>query len=283
MARWLAVAMVITLPVLAAAQNAPRPDADPRIEKIVASVSEERLKELLTKLVSFGTRNTLSDQTSPTSGIGAARNWILEEMRRSSEKLRVNFDTHTILPQGRITREVDLRNVMAILPGRSPRRIYISGHYDSVNIGGQNQSNSAAPGANSRRRSTDAARIQSERRGQRRQRRRQRHGVDDGAGAGVCGERHPVRCDAGVHHLGRRGTGPGRLQRARRGSQEEQRAHRSRLQQRHRRQLDRRQRHSRCRVDQGLCDRPRGFAGPIAGALHQEDGGRRTCRRIAFA
>ena len=36
---------------------------------------------------------------------------------------------------------------MAILPGRSPRRIYVSGHYDSVNIGGQNLSNSAAPGA----------------------------------------------------------------------------------------------------------------------------------------
>src|SRR4030095_6368801 len=138
---------VLIGPALLSAQ-APRPDADPRIEKIVASISEERLKELLTMLVSFGTRNTLSAQTSPTMGIGAARNWILEEMRRSSEKLRVNFDTHTILPQGRITREVDLRNVMAILPGRSPRRIYISGHYDSVNIGGQNQSNAAAPGAN---------------------------------------------------------------------------------------------------------------------------------------
>jgi hypothetical protein len=146
--RSMIVALVLmTMTAVAGAQNAPRPDADPRIEKVVASISEERLKELLTKLVSFGTRNTLSDQTSATSGIGAARNWILEEMRRSSEKLRVNFDTHTILPQGRIAREVDLRNVMAILPGRSPRRIYISGHYDSVNIGGQNVSNSSAPGA----------------------------------------------------------------------------------------------------------------------------------------
>jgi hypothetical protein len=130
-----------------AAQAAPRPDADPRIEKIVAAVSEQRLHELLAKLVSFGTRNTLSDQASATSGIGAARNWILEEMRRSSEKLEVTFDTHIIPPQGRITRQVELRNVMAVLPGRSPRRIYISGHYDSLNIGGQNQSNAAAPGS----------------------------------------------------------------------------------------------------------------------------------------
>src|SRR5687768_13078606 len=139
--------LCLIVPSVAAAQTAPRPDADPRIEKIVASISEERLKELLTKLVSFGTRNTLSDQTSTTRGIGAARNWILEEMRRSSEKLRVTFDTHQISPQGRITRPVDLRNVMAVLPGKSPRRIYVSGHYDSLNIGGQNQSNAAAPGA----------------------------------------------------------------------------------------------------------------------------------------
>ncbi len=141
------VAVLALLPSMAAAQTAPRPDADPRIEKLVAAVSEERLKELLSKLVSFETRNTLSDQTSPVRGIGAARNWILEEMRRSSEKLRVTFDTHIIPPQGRITRQVDLRNVMAILPGRTPRRIYVSGHYDSLNVGGQNVSNAAAPGA----------------------------------------------------------------------------------------------------------------------------------------
>ena len=138
---------ILIVPAFLSAQ-APKPDADPRIEKIVGSVSEERLKELLTRLVSFGTRNTLSDLDTPGRGIGAARNWILEEMRRSSEKLRVSFDQHMIPPQGRITRLTDLRNVMAVLPGRSPRRIYVSGHYDSVNIGGQNVGNSAAPGTN---------------------------------------------------------------------------------------------------------------------------------------
>src|SRR5689334_12550123 len=143
--RWL-LTFMLAVPVAVMGQ-APRPDADPRIEKIVASISEDRLKELLTKLVSFGTRNTLSDQDNPARGIGAARNWILEEMRRSSEKLKVNFDPHIIAPQGRITKQVDLRNVVAILPGKSPRRIYVSGHYDTVNIGGQNVSNSATPGA----------------------------------------------------------------------------------------------------------------------------------------
>lgn len=150
-------ALMLTLAAPASAQQVVRPDADPRIEKIVAAVSEPRMRELLTKLVSFGTRNTLSDQTSATRGIGAARNWILEEMRRSSEKLRVNFDTHVIPPQGRITKQVDLRNVVAILPGKSPRRIYVSGHYDSLNIGGQNRSNAAAPGATPSTASTTAA------------------------------------------------------------------------------------------------------------------------------
>jgi hypothetical protein len=142
---WLFV-LCLGIPLAAPAQTAPRPDADPRIEKIVAAVSEQRLRELLAKLVSFGTRHTMSDQASATRGIGAARNWILEEMRRSSERLRVSFDAHLVPPSGRITREVDLRNVIAILPGKSPRRIYVSGHYDTVNIGGQNVSNAAAPG-----------------------------------------------------------------------------------------------------------------------------------------
>src|SRR5690348_1570200 len=121
----------------AASSQASSSLVDPRIEKLIGSISEERLQQLLQKLVSFGTRNTLSDATSTTRGIGAARQWIFDELKRSSPRLQVSFDTYTIPPRGRITREVELRNVMAILPGKSPRRIYVSGHYDSLNIGGQ--------------------------------------------------------------------------------------------------------------------------------------------------
>src|SRR6187402_2720880 len=129
---------------------APPPGAsgavDSRIVRLVDSVSEERLKQLLEKLVSFGTRNTLSDPTSTTRGIGAARQWIFDELKRSSPKLQVSFDTHQIPARGRITRDVELRNVMAVLPGKTPRRIYVSGHYDSLNLGagGQQTSNSGA-------------------------------------------------------------------------------------------------------------------------------------------
>jgi hypothetical protein len=113
-------------------------EVDPRIEKLVSSISEERLKALLTKLVSFKTRNTFSDPAAP-DGIGAARQWILDELKRTSPKLQVSFDAHTIPAGGRVTQEVELRNVLAILPGKTPRRIYVSGHYDSLNLGQRGQ------------------------------------------------------------------------------------------------------------------------------------------------
>jgi hypothetical protein len=130
------------------AQSAEPADVDARIARLVASISESRLEQLLGTLVAFGTRNTLSDTSSTTRGIGAARQWILDEMQRSSSKLQVSFDTHQIPKGGRITRDVELRNVVAILPGRSDRRIYVSGHYDTVNLGARGQAalNTAAAG-----------------------------------------------------------------------------------------------------------------------------------------
>jgi hypothetical protein len=129
------------------AQGTTQPDIDPRIQKLVASVSEERLGALVQKLAGFGTRHTLSDTSSPTRGIGAARQWIFDELARSSPKLQVGFDIHMVARQGRITRNVDLRNVVALLPGKSARRIYITAHYDTVNIGGTGQigANTRAP------------------------------------------------------------------------------------------------------------------------------------------
>lgn len=123
------------------------PDADPRIQKIVSSISEERIGTLVQKLAGFGTRHTLSDTDSPTRGIGAARQWIFDELSRSSPRLQVSFDTHKLARQGRITRNVDIRNIVALLPGKSPRRIYITAHYDTVNIGeeGQISANTRAP------------------------------------------------------------------------------------------------------------------------------------------
>ena len=121
-------------------------DLDPRIVKLVQSVSEERLAATLKKLESFGTRNTLSSQDKPDRSIGAARQWIFDELKSYSPTLQVSFDTYQVAKQGRITRDVEVRNVMALLAGKSPRRIYISGHYDTVaRAGGQSTANASGP------------------------------------------------------------------------------------------------------------------------------------------
>jgi hypothetical protein len=129
------------------ASTQPAPDLDPRIVNLVGQVSEARLVQLLKKLESFGTRNTLSSVDSPTRGIGAARQWIFDEMKGYGPRLQVSFDTYRIAKQGRITRDVEARNVMAVLPGRTTRRIYISGHYDTIAInGGQSGTNAGNRG-----------------------------------------------------------------------------------------------------------------------------------------
>src|SRR5687768_5815371 len=119
-------------------QPAEQSRVDPRIAQVVDTVSKARLQQLVERLASFGTRNTLSDVRSTTRGIGAAGQWIFDELQRSSAKLQVSFDTYRLAKDGRITRDVELRNIVAVLPGRSARRVYVSAHYDTVNIpGGQ--------------------------------------------------------------------------------------------------------------------------------------------------
>ena len=49
----------------------------------------------------------------------------------SEQRLQVSFDTYQVPKGGRITRDIELRNVVAVLPGKSARRVYVSGHYDS--------------------------------------------------------------------------------------------------------------------------------------------------------
>lgn len=122
----------ILFPTASAAQPRAADGArDPRVEKLLAQVSEQRIAVLLKKLGSFGTRNTLSSTDSAATGIGAARQWIFDEMKASSPRLQVSFDTYQVPKSGRITRDIELRNVVAVLPGKSPRRVYISAHYDS--------------------------------------------------------------------------------------------------------------------------------------------------------
>jgi hypothetical protein len=121
-------------------EAAPQParQADPRIQKIVSEISEQRIGAIMRKLESFETRNTVSDPGQTNRGIGAARQWIFDEFKSYSPRLQVSFDTHTISKTNRIYKEIELRNVVAILPGTmkqaTNRWIIVSGHYDSVNL-----------------------------------------------------------------------------------------------------------------------------------------------------
>ncbi len=113
--------------------RAQAPAADAQVESIVAAVSKERLAATIQALAAFGTRQIYSDTTSPTRGIGAAREWIRQQFIAAGPKLQVSFDVYQVAAQGgRLPRDVELRNVVAVLPGRSPRRLYVTGHYDSV-------------------------------------------------------------------------------------------------------------------------------------------------------
>ncbi|GBD32469.1 Bacterial leucyl aminopeptidase [bacterium HR33] len=128
---------------------------DPMISRLVAEISADRLAATVDKLASFHTRNTLSSTDHPALGIGAARQWIFDQFRSFSPRLEVAFDRHLIAPGGRIPRETEVVNVMAVLPGRSDRRIYVSGHYDTVVLRPPPEDSAAArtfdnfaPGAN---------------------------------------------------------------------------------------------------------------------------------------
>ncbi len=128
---------------------------DPEIEKMVSEVSRDSLDAYVRKLVSFGTRNTLSTQKDPRRGIGAARNWVLsrfnEFARTSGGRLTAFIDTTTLQKDGRrVDTTLLLGNVMAILKGTDPNddRIFlISGHLDNMRSNVMDRTGDA-PGAN---------------------------------------------------------------------------------------------------------------------------------------
>lgn len=128
---------------------------DPEIEKMVTEVSGDSLQSYITKLVSFGTRNTLSTQSNSNRGIGAARNWVLSKFnefaKQSGGRLTAIIDTTTLQPDGRrVNRTLLLGNVVATLKGTDPNddRIFmISGHLDNMRSSVMD-STGDAPGAN---------------------------------------------------------------------------------------------------------------------------------------
>jgi hypothetical protein len=123
--------------VLPAVSQTPDTRINPAVKQIVDAVSEERMAATLRKLESFGTRYVLSAQDDPAHGIGAAKRWISDEFKSYSPRLQVSYQDFTIKKgarQGQIIRDVEVSNVVAILPGtlHPDRYILVTGHYDSV-------------------------------------------------------------------------------------------------------------------------------------------------------
>jgi Zn-dependent M28 family amino/carboxypeptidase len=97
----------------------------------------------------------MSDATSETRGIGAARRWIKSELERcgAGTRMQVAFDGYTDEggPKTRISKPTEVVDVVATLPGtqaESKDRMYVvSGHYDSRVTDVMNATDDA-PGAN---------------------------------------------------------------------------------------------------------------------------------------
>ncbi|KAI1737932.1 hypothetical protein F4680DRAFT_202960 [Xylaria scruposa] len=109
------------------------------LASILAQVDPKRIEATIRKLVSFGTRHTLSTQTSKTRGIGAARDWIHAEFQKyanaSDGRLTVKTIGYIQQPDGnRVTFATRISDVVATLKGTDENRIYVvSGHYDTRN------------------------------------------------------------------------------------------------------------------------------------------------------
>ncbi len=136
----------LLLPLLALAQPATA-TTDP-----AADVSEDRLRTDVERLVAFGTRHTLSSQTDPERGIGAAVDWGADTFRAISAECDGCLEV--VLPESivegrRIPTPTRLRNAVAIQRGseRPNEVIIVQGHIDS-RVSDVSDFTSDAPGAN---------------------------------------------------------------------------------------------------------------------------------------
>jgi hypothetical protein len=135
----LPLAAVLAAPVVA--QSAP-----------AEQVSADRLQVDVEKLVSFGTRHTLSSQTDPERGIGAAVDWGAAEFARISAACGICLEVvlpESIIEGRRVPTPTRLRNAVAIQRGseRPDEVVIVQAHIDS-RVSDVADFASDAPGAN---------------------------------------------------------------------------------------------------------------------------------------
>jgi hypothetical protein len=127
----------------------------PQVARIVAEVDARNIERTIGRLVSFGTRNTLSVQNDPNRGVGAARDWLFSEFSKVAEqsggRMTVEKQSFEQPKAARVPSPTIITNIVATLRGTQPesaaRRYIVSGHYDSM-CGSPTDAVCDAPGAN---------------------------------------------------------------------------------------------------------------------------------------
>lgn len=137
---------------LASQASVPYTDQE-RLHEIAAAPSAQRIEQDIAKLVSFGTRHTLSETESDSRGIGAARRWIYAELERISaacgDCLEVYYSSEVVEGTPRIPEATEVVSVVAIQRGvKDPGRyVLMSGDIDS-RVTDVMDATSDSPGAN---------------------------------------------------------------------------------------------------------------------------------------
>ena len=153
MRRLVRTSAATALLVLATATSAMEAPPTEVLWDIGAAPQPERLRADVEKLVSFGTRHTLSETASDARGIGAARRWIMAEFERISADcggcLEVMVQRETFSGERRIPEPTEVVNVVAILRGTTePNRfVMMSGDIDS-RVSDPMNATDDSPGAN---------------------------------------------------------------------------------------------------------------------------------------
>jgi hypothetical protein len=141
-------ALLIALSATTAATAVPPlPPPEAKVAEIARAVDAAKMRATVEKLVSFGTRHTLSSQTDPKRGIGASVRWAEAEMKKLGLETLQTCDTVTKLP--RIPTPTKICNAVAIQRGteRPNDVVIITGHIDS-RVSDPMNFTADAPGAN---------------------------------------------------------------------------------------------------------------------------------------
>jgi hypothetical protein len=128
---------------------------NPAIVSIVRQIDARNIERTIRQLVSFGTRNSLSEQNDPKRGIGVARDWLYAEFQKVAEtsggRMTVEKQTFEQQKAARVPQPTMMTNIVATLKGSQPQaadRVYVvSGHYDSM-CNSPTDAKCDAPGAN---------------------------------------------------------------------------------------------------------------------------------------